>query len=446
MNERPETEYAWNGDVSLAYQVVGEGPVDVLLVPGWFSNLDLQWESPYLARFLERLSQQARLIITDRRGWGLSERFSPSDVPPLEALADDLGVVLDAANSERAVVATADDTGLIAQFFAAAHPERVAGLILIDSYVSYRATEETPWMPDRAWWEEFNQSIRDSWGRRSWESGPDLGGPAEREWFLRMQRNCNAPGANVAEIRRFVDTSTADVLPAIRVPTLVLADSDNHGGSFEMQTARYLADRIPVARLVEYSGGGGFFWYAPAETILREIGSFLATLHAEQAVFDRVLATVLFTDIVGSTERAANIGDAAWKALLARHHEVVRALISRYRGTEVDTAGDGFFATFDGPARAIHCATSIADAVHDLGLEIRAGLHTGECELMDGKVEGIAVHVGARVAALAGPSEVLVSSTVKDLVAGSGLSFEDAGEHALKGVPDTWHLYRVVST
>ena len=442
--DRPETNYAWNGDVSLAYQVMGEGPVDVLLVPGWFSNIDLQWESPYLARFLRRLSEQARLIITDRRGWGLSERFSPGDVPPLETLADDLGVVLDAAGSERAVVATADDTGLIAQFFAAAHPERVAGLILINSYVSYRATEETPWMPDRTWWEEFDQQIRNTWGRSSWEGGPDVGGASERDWFLRMQRGCTAPGANVAEIRRFVDTSTADVLPAIRVPTLVLADSDSHGGSFEMQTARYLASHIPLAQLVEYSGGEDFFWYTPADTILREVGSFLATLHAEQAVFDRVLATVLFTDIVGSTERAASLGDGAWKALLARHHEVVRALIGRYRGQEVDTAGDGFLATFDGPARAIHCAMTIVDAVRDLGLEIRAGLHTGECELMDGKVGGIAVHIGARVGALAGPSEVLVSSTVKDLVAGSGLTFEDAGDHELKGVPDRWHLYRVV--
>jgi len=441
----PETEYAWNGDVSLAYQVVGEGPIDVLLVPGWFSNLDLQWESPYLARFLHRLSEHARLIITDRRGWGLSERFSPGDVPPLETLADDLGVVLDAAGSDRAVVATADDTGLIAQFFVAAHPERAAGLILINSYVSYRATEQTPWMPDQIWWEEFDRKIRNTWGRRSWEGGPEVGGAAERNWFLRMQRGCTAPGANVAEIRRFVDTSTADVLPAIRVPTLVLADRDSHGGSFEIQTARYLASNIPLARLVEYSGGEDFFWYTPADAIQREIGNFLSTLHAEQAVFDRVLATVLFTDIVGSTERAASIGDGAWKALLARHHEVVRALIGRYRGQEVDTAGDGFLATFDGPARAIHCARAIVEAIRDLGLEIRAGLHTGECELMDGKVGGIAVHIGARVGALAGPSEVLVSQTVKDLVAGSGLVFEDAGEHELKGVPDRWHLYRVMT-
>ncbi len=303
----------------------------MLLVPGWFSNLDIQWESPYLARFLHRLSEKARLIITDRRGWGLSERFSPSDVPPLEALADDLAVVLDAAGSERAVVATADDTGVIAQFFAAAHPERVAGLVLIDSYVSYRDTQETPWMPDEAWWEEFCQEIRASWGR-SWEGGPDVGGASEREWFLRMQRGCSRAGR---ERRR--DTALPrhhhggcaaryprpDPRPRRqRQPWWLIRDGD-----------RTLSRRpYPLRSAGRVFGGEDFFWYKAADTILREIDGFLETLHAEQAVFDRVLATVLFTDIVGSTEHAARIGDAAWKALLARHHEVVRALISRYRG------------------------------------------------------------------------------------------------------------------
>ncbi len=441
--ERPAVEFAWNGEVALAYQVVGEGPIDVLLVPGWFSNLDIQWESPYLARFLHGLSEQARLIITDRRGWGLSERFSPGDVPPLETLADDLGAVLDEVGSQRAVVMTADDTGLTSQFFAAAHPERVAGLILINSYVSYRATEETPWMPDASWWEEFIEQIRSQWGRNSWPWGPDAGGATERDWFVRMQRGCNAPGANVAELRRFVDSSTAEVLPAIRVPTLVLADRDSQGTSFEMETARYLASRIPTAHLVEYSGDGDFYWYKAADTILQEITGFLSTLHAEQAVFDRVLATVLFTDIVDSTAQAAASSDRSWRTTRERHDALIRSELAHYRGREVKTMGDGFLATFDGPARAVRCAQAIIAGVAHLGIEVRAGLHTGEIELDGTDVSGIAVAIGARVGAIAQPSEVLVSQTIKDLTAGSGITYVERGEYELKGVPDRWRLYAV---
>ena len=441
--ERPAVEFAWNGDVSLAYQVVGAGPVDLLLVPGWFSNLDVQWESPHLARFLRGLSAQARLIITDRRGWGLSDRFSPREVPPLETLADDLGCVLDAAGSERAVVATGYDTGLIAQFFAAAHPERVAGLVLIDSYVAYRATEETPWMPGMDWWEQFMQQVRDTWGRDSWSGGP-VGDAVEREWFVRMQRACCAPGADVAELRRFVETSTADVLPAIRVPTLVLADRDAGGGSFEMETARHIADRVPIARLVEFSGGDEFFWYGPADTVLREMSGFVASLHAEQAVFDRVLATVLFTDIVDSTAQAAALGDRSWRSIRERHDALVRGQLTRYRGREVKTMGDGFLATFDGPARAVRCAQAIVAGAGDLGIEVRAGLHTGEIELEGDDVTGIAVAIGARVGAIAQPSQVLVSQTIKDLTAGSGIVYSDRGEHELKGVPGPWRLHEAV--
>ena len=444
--ERPAVEFAWNGEVALAYQVLGEGPVDVLLVPGWFSNLDLQWESPYLSRFLRGLSEGVRLIITDRRGWGLSERFSPGDVPPLETLADDLGAVLDEAGSQRAVVMTADDTGMTSQFFAAAHPERVAGLILINSYVSYSATEETPWMPDARWWEEFIEQIRREWGRSSWPWGPDLGGATEQDWFVRMQRGCNAPGANIAELRRFSDSSTADVLPAIRVPTLVLADSDRQpGSSFAIETARYLANRIPDARLVEYSGDRDFYWYKAADTILREIGGFLSALHADQAVFDRVLATVLFTDIADSTAQSAVMGDRNWRATRERHDALIRSELARYRGREVKTMGDGFLATFDGPARAVRCAQAIIAAVADLGIEVRAGLHTGEIELDGNDITGIAVAIGARVGAIAEPSEVLVSQTIKDLTAGSGVVYSDRGEHELKGVPDRWRLYAAVA-
>jgi class 3 adenylate cyclase len=443
----PDTRYAWNGNIALAYQTLGDGPSDILYLQGWESHLELNWDSPSLARFLRGLASLGRLIVTDRRGWGCSERFSPSDVPPMETLTDDLGVVMDACGCERIVLIASLESTEIAMLFAATHPQRVSSLILIDPWVRYTRTDETPWMMSDEELDEIGQELSSDYPLPRWIEGPE---DAERAWLKRYIRCGLAPGAAKAEFERFRETDVRDVLPSIQVPTLVLSDADGEDDN-DPANGRYVADRIPGARLILHAGGAdvGFrwhHWYARGEPIVRAIESFLRDLRDEEARFDRVLATVLFSDIVDSTRTAAEIGDAAWRKLVERHHAVVRAMLTRYRGNEVDTAGDGFFATFDGPARAIRCAQAIVDAVQPLGLQIRAGLHTGEVETIDGKVGGLAVAIGARVGAKAAGSEVLVSQTVKDLVAGSGVAFADAGEHELKGVPDRWHLYRVKST
>ncbi len=450
--DRPETRYAWNGDLALAYQVVGEGPIDLVYVQGYASQVDVNWESPYLARFLRGLSRHARLIITDRRGWGASDRFSPSDIPDIDELTDDLLAVMDAAGSARAGLLATFECTLVATLFAASYPERVAALILVDPFVTYAATTETPWMPALGDWEEEIQQLRVRGGIPSTvDQMPD---GREREWFTRLIHASMAPGGFVAEIRRHIDTDVRAVLPTIQVPTLLSADAGGASGVGDLvfdslaETARFAAQRIPGARVVEHSSAGGLHrvhWYARGDAIVDEVGRFLARVREEEASFDRVLATVLFTDVVGSTSKSAAVGDHAWQQVMQSHDATVRALLARYRGTEIDTAGDGFFASFDGPARAVRCALAIVDAVRPLGIEVRAGLHTGEVETTGEKIGGLAVSIGARVGGTAEPSEVLVSQTVRDLVAGSGLAFEDRGSHELKGVPDSWHLYRVIA-
>jgi len=446
----PEVRYAWNGDISLAYEVFGEGPVDLLYLQGYCSHLDLSWESPYLARFLSGLGARARVIATDRRGWGLSERFSPDAVPPLEILVDDLLVVMDAAESSRAVVFASWECGILAMLFAAAHPARVAGLVLCDTFPTFVATDDTPSMPTRDRLRRIDDEIRTSWGTTRWFE-VELRDEREREWMARYERASVTPGALSAETWRAIELDARPVLPTIQAQTLVVGFEENEGMT-DPAIARLLGERIPGARVVLVGRGsdehdvGWHHWYGRGDAILREVSSLLIEVQGREVAYDRVLATVLFTDIVGATSKVAELGDRGWKELLARHHQAVRLILGRYRGQEIDTAGDGFFATFDGPARAVHCAQAIAEAVRTLGLEIRAGVHTGEVELAGDGVRGIAVHIGARVGALAGPSEVFVSQTVKDLVAGSGLAFEDAGEHELKGVPDRWHLYRVVAS
>jgi class 3 adenylate cyclase/pimeloyl-ACP methyl ester carboxylesterase len=439
--ERPETRYAWNGDVSLAYQVVGDGPTDILYLQGYCSQVDLNWESPYLTHFLRGLTRHARLIVTDRRGWGCSERFTPGYVPDVDILTDDILAVMGAVGSERASILATYESTIVASLFAAVYPDRSRSLILIDPQVTYLPTDETPWMPTLARWQEQIQLVRDTWGTLDWWDSPQ--GP-EAEWFSRYARASVTPGGLAAELSSYLETDIRAVLPSIQVPTLVLVDTDSF---YEVppETGRFAASRIPGARVVEHSSQGGhhFHWYARSDAIVDEVGRFLAQIRDEEASFDRVLATVLFTDIVESTQKAAELGDQRWRELIERHHATVRALLARYRGKEMDTAGDGFFASFDGPARAVRCAMAIVEAVQPLGLEIRAGLHTGEVEAIDDKVGGLAVSIGSRVAGLAHPSDVLVSQTVKDLVVGSGLTFEDRGLHRLKGVPDEWRVYAV---
>ncbi len=438
--EQPETRYAWNGDDSLAYQVVGDGPVDLVYLQGVLSNVVLNWEHAACARFLRQLSRFSRLIVTDRRGLGCSERFTPADIPPIETLVDDLRAVLDAAECERPALCATGDCGFIAMPFAATYPDRVAALILYDADPTWRKSDEIPWGRTDEELEETSERIcrgpPEEWWRRH---NPSLTAD-ERElaWCIKYSRVSVTPGGCLADGWRFGQTDVRGILATIQVPTLVLCRTED---PWDVQAGGYLASRIRTARLVDVPGVDYFPWAAHPDAVVREVERFLASVRAEEADLDRVLATVLFTDIVGSTEKVAELGDAGWRDLVESHHSTVRALLARYRGREIDTAGDGFFASFDGPARAVRCAEAAAEAVRPLGIEVRAGLHTGEVEMIGGKVGGIAVSIGARIGAMASPSEVLVSQTVKDLVAGSGLEFEDRGEHVLTGVPGAWRVF-----
>ena len=441
----PRICYARNGEVSLAYQVLGEGQVDLLFVPGFASNLIWNWELPSYARFLRTLASFARLIVVDRRGSGLSDRLSPADQPALEVLADDVGVVLDAVGSEQAALFGTQDGGLICSMYAATRPERVHRLILytVDPGVE---TWEKAWTSEQA--NEYLKRAIEGWGTEEyarWHLGPRAPSvaddPRTLEWYSASIALASSPGSAVALLRIYFETDARSVLASIRVPTLLLHRT--HDSHETVEESRFVSRLIPGAQLVELPGEDHHWFVGDTDSIAGAVQEFV-TGARHTLDQDRVLATVLFTDIVGSTEKAAALGDYAWRELIGAHHEKVRRELEIFRGVEIDTAGDGFLATFDGPARAVRCAAAIGEAVRDLGLEIRAGCHTGEVELTADGVGGIAVHIGARVAALAGPSEVLVSSTVKDLVAGSGLTFEDAGEHELKGVPDRWRLYRVM--
>lgn len=439
MAATPETRFAWNGDVSLAYQVLGDGPIDLVYLQGYVSHVDLNWDGPALGRFLRGLAGHARLIISDRRGWGCSDRFSPFDVAPLETMTDDLLCVMEAAGSETAVVFGTQECGIITSTFAATYPARTRGLILCDSFTKYDETVAGGNHDDQEF-ERQIELVRDAWGTHAWVA--HWKDAREREWMTRYCRSAIPPGGLIAEMRRFRFTDPSAVYPTIHVPTLVLAttggDSINSAGN-----GRYLASAIPGARLVQHGiiERPWLHWYHRADAIVAEVARFLDEIGQEDAMLRRVLATVLFTDIVDSTARAAELGDARWRALLERHHALVRPIITRFGGVEVDTAGDGFFATFDGPGRAVRAAQSIVGAAPAIGLAVRAGVHTGECELIDAKPGGLTISIGARIAAVASPSEVLVSDTVKNLVAGSGMTFDDRGMHQLKGVPDEWRIW-----
>lgn len=436
-----EALYAWNGDASVAYQVVGDGAVDLVYLQGEVSNVIVNWEHPACARFLRDLSRFSRLIVTDRRGLGCSERFTPVDIPPIETLVDDLRAVLDAAGCERAAIFAVGDCGFIAMPFAAAHPDRVAALILHEADATWRKSDEISWgLTD----EELEAGAKrvclgpwDYWWR---VHNPSLAAdPSTLSWCAKYTALSITPAGCLADSWRFGQTDVRGVLPSIQVPTLILLQRTERPA--EAQASAYLASRIRTARLVELPGADHFPWSANPDAVVREVERFLTAVRAEEADLDRLLATVLFTDIVRSTDKAAELGDSGWRRLVEQHHATVRALLARYRGREIDTAGDGFFAAFDGPARAVRCAQAAVEAVQPLGIEIRAGLHTGEMQTLGDKVGGIAVSIGARIAAIAEPSEVLVSQTVKDLVAGSGLAFEDRGEQLLRGVPGTWRVF-----
>jgi len=444
MTSTPDTRYARTADgVHIAYQVVGDGPLDLIFVLGWTTNIEAFWEEPDLARFLTRLSSAGRLILFDKRGMGLSDRVPEDRLPSLETRMDDVRAVMDAVGSERAVVMGISEGGPMAMLFAATYPERTIGLVLLAtdsdwSGITDEALAQTLADIDERWGTEAHahDAIRD-WGAPGHEDDERL-----VSWLASYLRRAASPGAAMALQRMNAEIDVTPTLSAIHVPTIVVSRTGDP--DFPIEDVRVLASRIAGARLVEAPGTAHFFWVGDQESILAPVEAFVKELGGHEAVLDRMLATVLFTDIVDSTAQGAAMGDHAWREIREAHDRAIRGQLARFRGREIKTMGDGFLATFDGPGRAVQAATAMVEAVAPLGIEIRAGLHTGEIELDGDDVAGLAVAIGARVGAKAGPSEVLVSQTVKDLVAGSGLGFEDAGEHELKGVPDRWHLYRVV--
>jgi pimeloyl-ACP methyl ester carboxylesterase len=437
----PETRYAKSGDVNIAYQVVGSGPRDLVVVPGWVSNIDVFWEEPSFARLLTRLASFSRLIIFDKRGTGLSDRVS--DMPSLEVRMDDVRAVMDAAGSPQAALFGYSEGAPMCALFAATYPDRATALIMNGGFARRTVAPDYPCGVTVEHLLAFTEEIERNWGGPVGidDRAPSMAhDPRYRQWWARWLRSSASPTAAAAVIRMNAEIDIRHVLPAVRVPTLLLHSVNDR--VTDVGASRYMAERIPGAKFVELHGVDHVPWGSDADRIADEIEGFL-TGARHGAEFDRVLATVLFTDIVGATEKAARLGDRGWHDLLDSHHALIRSELMRFRGREIDNAGDGFLATFDGPARAVRCACAISNGVRALGLEIRAGLHTGECELMGDKLGGIAVHTGARVAARANGGEVLVSSTVKDLVAGSGLSFEDRGAEELKGIPGEWRLFAV---
>lgn len=428
----PRTQYARSGDVNIAYQVVGDGPVDLVYVPGWVSHIELAWELADLAAGFERLASFTRLILFDKRGTGMSDAVPVNELPTLEQRMDDLRAVMDAAGSERAVLFGASEGGNMSMLFAASHPERTIALCTFGCAANRLWSEDYPWALTREERLDALHHVERYWTTGlGWEDTAPSLSPAGLAELSRYYRRCASPGAAVALFQMNGQVDVREVLPTIRVPTLVMhrvKDRDN-----DVEEGRYIAARIPGARLVEFPGADHSWWTLDGDAILDEIQEVVTGVRpAPQS--NRVLASVLFTDIVGSTEQVGDLGDQVWAELLGRHHAVVRREIERFRGREVDTAGDGFLATFDGPARAIRAAVAIREALRVMGIEIRAGVHTGECEQFGDKVAGIAVHTGARILSLAGAGEVLVSATVRDLVSGSGIVFDDRGDHELKGV------------
>jgi class 3 adenylate cyclase/dienelactone hydrolase len=443
----PETRYARSGDVSIAYQVVGDGPFDVVFVPPTVSHVELGWEFAAMRALREGISSFARLIHFDKRGTGMSDRVSGA--PSLETRMDDVRAVMDAVGSERAAVIGWSEGVAMCALFAATYPARAWAVVLYGGSARELRAPDYPWGPTESEAlqmieEARTASERSAFAEKVARSGMPTASDEEVQALARVIRQGGSPGAVEALERMNIQIDVRHVLPAIGVPTLVLHNTQD--GWVDVARGRDLADRIPGAEFLELPIEGHITPAVEMPRVLGVIEPFLqaAWETAARREPDRQLATLLFTDIVESTRHMAKLGDAGWRELLERHHAIVRTQLARARGREVDTAGDGFFASFDGPARAVRCAKAIVEGVRDLGIDVRSGLHTGECEVVDGKVSGIAVHTGARVAAHAGAGEVLVSSTVKDLVAGSGLEFEDRGVHELKGIPGEWRLYAAV--
>jgi class 3 adenylate cyclase len=439
--DAPQVRYTRTHDgVSIAYAVLGDGPLDLLCIPGFVSHLEVLFELPGADRYFGRLASFSRMIMYDRRGQGLSDR--PPEPPTLEESMEDARAVLDAVGAEQVAVYAVSEGGMTSALLAASYPERVSALALYGAWARMLAAPDYPAGVPREAFERFVDAARQDWGGpvalRLW--APTMADdPEARRWWAKLLRTGTSPAGVEALVRLYTEIDARHVLPTIAAPTLVLHRERDRMIRFD--AARAIAEAIPGARLVALDGDDHLPFMDP-DQIIDEVQEFL-TGHRTAPEPDRVLATVMFTDIVDSTSKAAQLGDHRWRELLERHDRLVRREIERHRGREVKTMGDGFLAIFDGPARAIRSATSACQAVRPLGLEIRAGLHTGELEVMDGDVGGIAVNIGARVGALASPGEVLVSRTVTDLVAGSGIEFHDRGTHPLRGIPGEWQLYAV---
>jgi pimeloyl-ACP methyl ester carboxylesterase len=438
---KPQTRYAKSGKISIAYQVFGSGPLDLVFVPGWITHLEFSWEQPEYARFLTGLGSFARVIMFDKRGTGLSDR--DAGLPSLEERMDDVRAVMDTVGIERAAVVGASEGGNMSMLFAATYPERVSALVLCGCFAKRIWSHDYPWAPRPEERQRWFDMLEQGWGGvTDLETlAPSRSNDAAfADWWATFLRMGASPSAALSLARSNTQIDVRHVLPAIRVPTLVLHCRNDRDVKFA--EGEYIASRIPGARFVALAGQDHLVWAGDQEVLLDEIQQFLTGARGERDI-DRVLTTILFTDIVGSTRRAVEVGDRNWHETLGQHHAIIRAELARFRGHEINTAGDAFVASFDGPARSIRCALAIRDAVRSLGIEIRAGIHTGECHVEGQTLSGIALHIGARVCALGNAGDVLVSRTVKDLVAGAGISFEERGAHVLKGVPDDWTIFSV---
>jgi pimeloyl-ACP methyl ester carboxylesterase len=439
----PETKYASSGGINIAYQVVGDGPIDLVLVPGWVSNIEAFWEEPNYARFLRELSSFSRLILFDKRGTGLSDRVV--EVSTLEERMDDVRAVMEAIGSKRAALFGYSEGGPMCALFAATYPERTSALIMVGSYARRVRTHDYPYGPTAEQHDAWMTGLARAWGGPVGldDRAPTLANDQRfRQWWSHYLRVSCSPSAVVALSKANAEIDIRHILPSIRVPTLVLHCSGDR--AMEVGHSRYLASRIPGAKLVIIDSDDHLPPASGAAEIIGNAREFL-TGQRHAHLSDTILGTIMFTDIVGSTEKASAAGDRRWADLLETHNAAIRRELAAYRGREINTTGDGFVTIFDGPARAVRCAFAVQRAVRSVGVEIRAGIHTGECEMRGDSVTGLSLHIAARIAALASAGTIVVSRTVKDLVAGSGISFEDIGVYDLKGVPDQWHLYRVLS-
>jgi pimeloyl-ACP methyl ester carboxylesterase/class 3 adenylate cyclase len=439
--KQPVTQYTRSGDVSIAYQVVGDGPIDLVLVPSWVTNVEENWEEPSYARFLTRLASFSRLILFDKRGTGLSDRIVK--LPSLEERMDDVRAVMDAVGSERAALFGSTEGGAMCALFAATYPSRTTALIMYGAYAKRLRSPDYPWGPSLEEREAWCEWLMREWG------GPavlDSLAPSVKEdeqfcqWWAGYLRRSSSPGAALALTKMNTPIDIRKVLPAIHVPTLVVHRTDDR--LCPVEGAKYLARNIQGAKMAELPGIDHLPFVGDIDSIVDVVQEFLTGVRPV-AEIDRELMTVMFVDVVGSTAQAIEIGDRRWRDRLVAYRATVRQELTPFRGIERSTSGDGFLATFDGPARAIHCASTIAESVRRHGLEVRIGLHTGECELLGDDISGVAVHIGARVATLGSAGEIMVSRTVRDLVAGSGIEFRDRGRHALKDLPGLWHVFSV---